>query len=202
MIVWGLPPSMRWGILTFTLRYSAQLLVHQAMYRNFWKYKKIRLEWSNMPYKHDHWSLTYLVTALAYFFPIENSWERSKLYSVGLDWIYHRVCNTDHHNSKSTADQMCSKWKWVLLCLKYEPKVCPVLKGSDFQSKYLVPVLRYFWVGKTANFRERGEGSLQSEKFVAKKRNRVFWNEGGKGGEGSEAIWKFSENSSKKTPKV
>ena len=42
------------------------------------------------------------------------------------------------------------------------------------------------------NFREKG-GSLQSEKFVAKKRNIVFRNEGG----GSEAVWKFSENSSK-----
>ena len=29
------------------------------------------------------------------------------------------------------------------------------------------------------NFREMGEGSLQSEKFVAKKRNIVFRNKGG-----------------------
>ena len=43
------------------------------------------------------------------------------------------------------------------------------------------------------NFRERVGGLLQSEKFVAKKRNIVFRNEG----MGSEAVWKFSENSSK-----
>ena len=45
------------------------------------------------------------------------------------------------------------------------------------------------------NFCEIWGVSLQSEKFVAKKRNIVFRNEGGGGG--SEAVWKFSENSSK-----
>ena len=45
------------------------------------------------------------------------------------------------------------------------------------------------------NFREKEGGSLQSKKFVAKKRNIVFRNEGEGGG--SEAVWKFSENSSK-----
>ena len=44
------------------------------------------------------------------------------------------------------------------------------------------------------NFRENGGGSLHSEKLVAQKRNIVFRKEGGGGR--SEAVWKFSENSS------
>ena len=52
------------------------------------------------------------------------------------------------------------------------------------------------------NFQKKGGGHSNQKHFVAdfstpeKKRNIVFRNEGGGGG-GSEAVWKFSENSSK-----
>ena len=58
---------------------------------------------------------------------------------------------------------------------------------KNFVAFFLV-ILR----GKTMNFWEIWGGSLQSEKFVAKKRNIVFRNEGG----GATAVWSFSENSS------
>ena len=70
--------------------------------------------------------------------------------------------------------------------------------GSIFDPKNFVAVFSVILRGKTMIFWEIWGGSLQSEKFVAKKRNIVFRNEGGGG---SEAVWKFSENSSKIVPK-
>ena len=67
--------------------------------------------------------------------------------------------------------------------------------GVISDPKNFVAVFAVILRGKTMNFWEKGGGSLQSKKFVAKKRNIVFRNEGGRGG--SEAVWKFSKNSSK-----
>ena len=59
--------------------------------------------------------------------------------------------------------------------------------GGHFRSKRFRCGFFGNFEGKTKNF------FFWDEKFVAKKRNIVFRPEGG----GSEAVWKFSENSSK-----
>ena len=65
--------------------------------------------------------------------------------------------------------------------------------GVISDPKNFVAVFAVILRGKNDEFAGKEGGSLQSEKFVAKKHNIVFRNEGG----GSEAVWKVSENSSK-----
>ena len=67
--------------------------------------------------------------------------------------------------------------------------------GVISDPKNFVAVFSVILRGKTMNFWEIWGGSLQSEKFVAKKRNIVFRNEGGAGVRGRlEVFRKFIQN--------